>query len=136
MYGLWSASKSFSRADFTGPTVRVYDNNSLFLQIDKTDAVAATYMPYIRGGSIEYDVQLDKTDSGCVAGVYLLEAKEGRCSDNPQTSGNLPQCRSIDVMQANRYGFETQAHPCSNGTCDALSQCAYGMQNQGLEKYG
>lgn len=39
-------------------------------------------------------------------------------------------------MQANLFGFETKAHPCTNGTCDAISQCIIGMQNEGIEKYG
>ena len=39
-------------------------------------------------------------------------------------------------MQANLYGFESKAHPCANGTCDAMSQCIMRMQNQGMEKYG
>lgn len=45
-------------------------------------------------------------------------------------------CKSIDVMQANLHGFESKANPCSNGTCDAVSQCIAGMQQQGIEDYG
>lgn len=26
-------------------------------------------------------------------------------------------------MQSNQHGFETKAHDCTNGTCDAISQC-------------
>jgi len=36
-------------------------------------------------------------------------------------------------MQANKYGFETKAHPCSNGTCDAISQCALSMQHEAIQ---
>jgi len=39
-------------------------------------------------------------------------------------------------MQANRFGFSTQANPCSNGTCDAVSQCIASMHIQGVEDYG
>ena len=39
-------------------------------------------------------------------------------------------------MQANRFGFESKAHPCANGTCDAMSQCIIGMQKQGVRDYG
>jgi hypothetical protein len=39
-------------------------------------------------------------------------------------------------MQANLYGFESKAHPCANGTCDAMSQCIIGMQKQGVRDYG
>lgn len=39
-------------------------------------------------------------------------------------------------MQANKLGFNSAAHPCSNGTCDVASQCSYNMTRQGREKYG
>lgn len=34
------------------------------------------------------------------------------------------------------YGFETKANPCTNGTCDAISECIVGMQEQGKDEYG
>ena len=42
-------------------------------------------------------------------------------------SGMMPSCASIDVMQANPYGFNVSAHPCANGNCDYQSQCQYDM---------
>ena len=39
-------------------------------------------------------------------------------------------------MQANKAGFNVGAHPCANGTCDAISQCQYDMANEGIDKYG
>jgi hypothetical protein len=39
----------------------------------------------------------------------------------------MPSCASIDVMQANPYGFNVSAHPCANGNCDYQSQCQYDM---------
>ena len=47
-----------------------------------------------------------------------------------------PSCASIDVMQANKYGFNVAAHPCANGTCDAASQCDMNMKTDGIAKYG
>jgi len=47
-----------------------------------------------------------------------------------------PMCQTIDIMQANPYGFNTAAHPCSNGTCDAVSQCQYNMAVEGKALYG
>jgi len=32
-------------------------------------------------------------------------------------------------MQANLFGFETKPHPCSNGTCDAQSQCILSVRD-------
>ena len=102
-------------------------NNSMSLQLSQTEDVAANFKPYVRGGSIAYDVNLSAVESGCVAGVYMVET-DGRCDPNAE-KGSSSQCRSIDAMNANKYGFETQAHPCSNGTCDAVSQCIIGMQS-------
>ena len=39
-------------------------------------------------------------------------------------------------MQANPYGFNMSAHPCNNGTCDAISQCQYDVMAQGQTTYG
>ena len=39
-------------------------------------------------------------------------------------------------MQANPYGFNMSAHPCSNGTCDAISRCKYDMMVEGEATYG
>ena len=64
-----------------------------------------------------------------------MNADNGKCGEVDQRGDN-PQCQSIDAMQANLFGFETKAHPCANGTCDAMSQCIISMQNQGIEKYG
>ena len=46
-------------------------------------------------------------------------------------SGTMPSCPSIDVMQANPYGFNVSAHPCASGSCDAVSQCKYDMMVEG-----
>jgi len=88
------------------------------------------------GSSIEYDVDVKEVNSGCVAGIYLVESDNNRCSPNTNQGNGLPQCRSIDVMQANAYGFESKAHPCSNGTCDAISQCIIGMQDEAMQVHG
>ena len=48
----------------------------------------------------------------------------------------MPSCPSIDVMQANPYGFNVAAHPCKNGSCDAQSQCHYDMIMEGEATYG
>lgn len=55
--------------------------------------------------------------SGCVAGVYLVDTDDESCAEIDQSGA--PRCKSIDVMQANMYGFETKAHPCAS--CDAIS---------------
>ena len=81
-----------------------------------------------------YDVDLSSQDSGCVAGVYLVNTNNGDCGEFDQYG--TPMCKTVDAMQANLFGFETKANPCRNGTCDAISECIAGMQYQGIQEYG
>ena len=39
-------------------------------------------------------------------------------------------------MEASKYGFNTNAHPCTSGTCDARSQCDLKMKEEGIATYG
>lgn len=64
----------------------------------------------------------------------MVETDNGTCGEVDQYG--RPMCKSIDAMQANLFGFESKAHPCANGTCDAVSECIASMQEQGVEKYG
>ena len=98
------------------------------------DLIGDMFKPYLRGGSISYEVDLSSNDCGCVAGVYLVNTSAD-CGHKAQENGD-PQCPSIDIMQANPYGFNVQAHPCSGGSCDAISQCDLNMKMDGVEKYG
>jgi len=63
------------------------------------------YKPDALGGSFEYDVDLSDQFHGCIAGVYLVDTDDEYCAEVDQNG--VPQCKSIDVMQANMYGFET-----------------------------
>lgn len=108
---------STSQGQVEGYELTVKNNSAMFLKNSMDDGMAAVYKPGVRGGSVSYDVDLSQTDCGCVAGVYLVNIGEG-CQQDPMATKN-PQCQSIDVMQANMYGFNVQAHPCANGTCDA-----------------
>lgn len=69
-----------------------------------------------------------------MAGVYAVAQNETFNSDANTTS--TPSIASIDLMQANIGGFGVAAHPCSNGSCDAISQCSYSMAVEGKAKYG
>jgi len=46
--------------------------------------------------------------------------------------GRSPECKSIDIMQANPYGFNTAVNNYEN----AMSRCEYNMSVEGKEKYG
>jgi len=98
--------------------------------IDGADYVQALSL---RGGSLSYDVDLSEMDCGCVAGMYLVQASDN-CIDTKMNGDS--GCQSIDVMQANKHGFNVQAHPCADGDCDAVSQCSYNVSVEGKKKYG
>jgi len=129
---MFSQSKEFSSAIIDGKTIEIHANNSLSIYEHEEALDSYAYKPNLMGGSIEYDVNLVGLNSGCVFGVYLVESDNSRCSPN-ESQDEKPQCRSIDAMQANKYGFESKAHPCSNGTCDAISQCILSMQHESIQ---
>lgn len=110
-------------------------NNAVFMKKSKDDvSIYNVYKANLRGGSIKYDVDLSQTDCGCVAGAYLVNTSP-ECGQKEMTNGD-PQCPSIDLMQANAYGFNLKAHPCVDGQCDAISMCDLTMRKDGVEKYG
>jgi len=110
-------------------------NNSITLKDSGLDGESFNYTPYLRGGAVQWDVDLSKLGCGCVTGVYAVKASS-YCTNEADITASIPMCKSIDLMQANPYGFHTQLNPCANGTCDAISQCQYDMAHQGVARYG
>jgi hypothetical protein len=70
-------------------------------------------------------------ECGCVAGVYLVATNEYCNIEDPQNNEPQNSCPSVEIMQANNYGFELSTHPCKNGECEATSMCDYKMRQQG-----
>ena len=120
-------------------SVNVANNNNIFIKqnpFDDTNDTSYAMKPYIRGGAVSFDVDLSSVDCGCVAGVYAVTANPQIGCGEGDMNGYNPMCPTIDIMQANPYGFNTAAHPCANGTCDAVSQCQYNMAVEGKAQYG
>lgn len=115
--------------------VHVPNNNSILIKDMEWDGQEFAFKPYLKGGALEYTVDLSTVECGCVAGVYAVKLDNEGCGEDFVTNDD-PVCPSIDIMQANPYGFNTAVHPCSNGNCDAQSQCEYNMREQGKEQYG
>ena len=113
------STKDWSIANTSSNFLYFEGNNSLYLRDKECMKDRAMFKPQLRGGSFEFDVNVSNQESGCVAGIYLVNTDDHSCGEVVQNG--IPMCKSIDVMQANKYGFETKAHPCSNGTCDAIS---------------
>lgn len=99
-YDDWSSAEKLDATN-----VEIDSNSKLFLRSYEDTRNKSMVRPKLQGGSIEYDVNLENQDSGCVAGVYIVQTKDrGDCSNTDQ-NGERPECRSIDAMQANKYGF-------------------------------
>ena len=55
-------------------------NNSLYMHDAENTLWESEFKPNLKGGSIEYDVNVSNQKSGCVAGVYLIRStKYGHC---------------------------------------------------------
>ena len=91
--------------------------------------ISEAYKPGIRGGSISYDVDLSAMECGCVSGMYLVQF-DGNCTQDPMDG--QPDCKTIDVMQANPYGFNVAANPEPNTT----SQCQLNLATEGKARWG
>ena len=71
----------------------------------------AHYEDYL-GGALEFTVNVNNADCYRALGVYIVEVNDGDCSWKSKPSDQIPQCASIDIMEANRYGFNAASHPC------------------------
>jgi hypothetical protein len=106
-------------------------NSNIFVLIAEDSN--ATYEPDLRGGSVSYTVDLSTMGCGCVAGAYFV-GLNANCTKEPLTGE--PSCKTIDLMQADRYSFNASANPCDGGNCDPVSQCRYDLEVDGQTKYG
>ena len=72
-------SQDWSTATATGKSLRVGKNNNVFLQDMDVSGPDYAFSPLIRGGSIEYDIDLSWNDCGCVSGFYLVAGDNLSC---------------------------------------------------------
>ena len=63
--------------DQSDTRVQVKNNNSLLIKNQAFEGYEYAYKPYIRGGAIEYTVDLSNHGCGCVAGVYAVAIRAG-----------------------------------------------------------
>ena len=133
LYTRYFRSQDWSECSVNDDAVTLPNNNSIILKNNPYDGDDYDMKPYIRGGAISYNVDISSVGCGCVAGLYAVQTSD-RCGE-AEARGE-PTCASIDIMQANHGGFNTAAHPCKNGECDAKSQCQYNMAVEGKATYG
>lgn len=122
---LWSEADAVENS--TGILTKT--NNSIYIRDETFDGANYAFKPLLRGGSLQYDVDLSSLGCGCVAGAYLVKIDDQDCSEDKRTIDN-PNCPSIDVMQANPFGFNTSSNPCPNGVCESTSQCELNMRDE------
>ena len=77
---------------------------------------------HLLGGSIEYDMDLSKTECGCDTAIYLVGLpavnKDGSLNntdgfwycDAQAVGGSF--CPEFDIMEANKYAFHVTGHKC------------------------
>lgn len=102
--------------EVSGNSIGVESNKAVFMMTANTANDESIYKPELVGGCLEYTANVSEIPAGCVSGLYLV-ATDNNCTMD-ERDGN-PNCASVDVMQANKYGFNMAAHPCANGQCDA-----------------
>jgi len=113
------------------------NNRAFVLDMEMDDDSYWAYWHEYLGGSIHYDVDVSDAGCSCAVGVYLSQLDNDECSWSPQPDGVTPQCATIDIMEANSFGFNTASHPCEFGTCDTQSQCKRSFrENVGDDAYG
>ena len=97
------------------------NNKAFVLDHPFDDSVDWAFYNNYQGGSLTFDVNVNQVECGCAAGVYLTALDDENCSWNSYPFGSTPQCSSIDIMEANKFGFNAATHPCEDGSCDIES---------------
>ena len=79
-----------------GNGVTIPNNSQILLKNYAYDGQAYAFKPYLRGGSIQYTVDLSGVNSGCATGVYAV-ALDNNC-DEWQESDSSVSCPYVDIM--------------------------------------
>jgi hypothetical protein len=106
-------------------------NNKVFLayasEYDQMDPATSFLKPQLLGGSVEYDIDMTKANCGCDADIYLVAlpaiSADGQYDNTDGywycgANYGKAKCPEFDIMEGNKYGFHTAAHPCDAPTVD------------------
>lgn len=120
-----------------GSQIEIPEGGRLYLSNTPDLNPETFYKPNLLGGSVEYDVDLSNINCGCIAAFYLVRAPAKDINGNYLTTDGFyycdaqgvggEYCPEFDIMEANKYAFQTTAHACStpvNGHYD--SNCEHG----------
>ena len=123
----------WAQAHATGSEIAFDWNNRMYLSTTPTLSTSTYFKPNLLGGSIEFDVNLNRSDCGCLTALYAIVMPATLNNDDPfqycdgaYVGGH--GCPEFDVMEANKYAFRTTAHKCTdNGNsfsaCDGNGKC-------------
>jgi len=72
---------------------------------------------------MKFKVNITDVDCACAAGVFAVNTDDEQCSYDAYDQGVTPQCGSIDIMEANIFGFNVQSNSCEFDFCDPSASC-------------
>jgi len=117
--------------------IEIGQNNKAFvLDYPMDDSTWWSYKHKYAGGSVAFDVDVSDVGCACAAGVYLAKVDDVQCGWDAYDQGVTPQCGTVDLMEANIWGFNTQSLPCEFGECEAQSQCRRKASDDDHMAYG
>lgn len=61
-------------------------------------------------------------ECACAAGIYLVDTSEPGCNWDAIDGSVEPECSRIELMEANKFGFNTAVHSCESGFCPSAPQ--------------
>lgn len=100
-----------------------YNNKSFVTDFPYDNQEYWAYWHDLKGGSFTYSVDVSNVGCACAAGAFFVDLNIDTCSWDAKAEGVTPQCPSIEVMEANIYGFNVASNPCDFGVCEVESQC-------------
>lgn len=103
----------------------------MYLSLSPSLDTSKFYSPNLLGGALEYDVDLSNVSCGCVSAVSVvgMPAVDNwrdpfqYCNANRLNDPRGHLCPEFDIMQANGYAFQSEAHRCEAPVDGVYSRC-------------
>lgn len=86
---MYVRSQNFSTATASDGSLFVDDNNNVFMQSQPYDGPDYSFKPLIRGGMIEYDIDMSWNDCGCVSSFYLVANDNLFCHQDAMSNDDV-----------------------------------------------
>lgn len=108
----------WSSATMDGSSGFGYDyNNRMFLGNSQNIDIGNYFHPQLVGGSMEYDMDVSRSECGCNSSVYLvaMPTPESTDDDFKYCDANAVGghwCPEFDLFEGNKHAFRTTAHTC------------------------